>query len=152
MKYFKPLFLVTVLALLASCAGFRPGIADDDALGIIESLNGSQADVLIESSLLPFVFDSEILDSDTQLRRLWNGLIDAGYILDDPVVVSRRPVLPSDALIFSENWEIQTYFNNLLTSEDSFVEIQAAGQRVYMVLRSGKKGHVSILAWKGVQS
>jgi hypothetical protein len=152
MKYFKPLLLVTVLAFLASCAGFRPGIADDDALDIIESLNSSQADVLVDASLLPFVFDSEILDSDSQLRRLWNGLIDAGYLLDAPMVVTRRPVLPSDALVFSENWEIQTYFNNLLTSEDSFVEIQAAGQRVYMVLRSDKKGLVSILAWKGVQS
>ncbi|MDA3958817.1 hypothetical protein [Oceanispirochaeta sp.] len=152
MKCLKPLLLVMVLALLASCAGFKPGISDDDTMTIIENLNSGQAEVLIDSSALPFIFDSEILASESQLRLLWTGLIKAGYLLDAPVIQQQRPVQAGDAALFSESWEIKTYFKNILSEEDVFVEINASGRKVYMILRSEKKGRVSIMAWKGVKA
>jgi len=149
MKNLKPLILIASSFLIFSCAGFRPGVSSDDAMGVIEKINSGQTELLIDSSSLPFVFDSEILESDTLIRNLWTGLVKAGYVVDNPVIIQQRPVLGSDSSFFSDSWEIKTFFKNLMTEDDVFIEAQGVSQRIYMVLRPGEKGHILIKAWKG---
>jgi len=149
MKNIKPLILIALMLMFFSCAGFRPGVSRNDALDVIEIINSGETEQLIESSSLPFVFDSEILESETLVRALWSGLARAGYVIDNPVIVQQRPVEPGDGQIFSESWEVSTFFRKLLSEDDVFVEAESSTQRVYMVLRSGKKGVTEIKAWKG---
>jgi hypothetical protein len=149
MKSFKFIALVLLTVMMASCAGFGSVVKEDDVFTVIEQMNAGQSDILVESSILPFVFDGEILESKTQISLLWTGLKNAGFVLDNPVILQQRPVTADDALIFSETWEIKTYFKNLLFETDSYVEVQGASTKVHMVLRSSKAG-TQIAAWKGV--
>ncbi len=149
MKNIKSLILVALVLSAVSCAAFKPAVSGDDALGVVESLNNGNSELLIESTSLPFVFDSEILESDTQIRTLWNGLVSAGYIIDNPVIVQQRPVTAADGNLFSESWEISTFFKRLLGEDDLFIQIDGSSRRIYMVLRPGEKGSTLIKAWKG---
>ncbi|MBF9017310.1 MULTISPECIES: hypothetical protein [unclassified Oceanispirochaeta] len=149
MKSIKFIALLLLVALMTSCAGLGSGVKDDDVLAVIEMMNAGQTEALVESSVLPFVFDGEILESETQINLLWSGLNKAGYVLDNPLILQQRPVMAEDASIFSETWEIKTYFKNLLTENDTYVEVQGAAGKLHMVLRPSKTG-VQIAAWKGV--
>ena len=149
MKFIKTLILIFMIPALFSCAVFRPGVRSNDALELIEKLNAGDVDFLIDATDLPIVFDGEILESDSQIRALWSGLVQSGYTVDDPEIAEQRPVLISDSALFSESWETGIFFKNVLKDEDVLVLAEGASQRITMVLRSGKKGRTVIKAWKG---
>lgn len=149
MNSIKIIALALLGALLASCAGFTSGVKEDDVQSVIELMNAGQSEALVERSVLPFVFDSEILESETQINMFWTGLAGAGYVLDNPVIIQQRPVTVEDAVLFSEHWEIKTYFKNLLSESDIFIEVEGTSGSLFMVLR-GSKGGPQIAAWKGM--
>lgn len=149
MKSIKFIALVLLAALMASCAGLSSGVKEDDVFTVIEMMNAGQSDTLVEHSVLPFVFDGEILESETQISMMWTGLKNAGYALDNPVILQQRPVTAEDAALFSDKWEIETYFKNLLSETDFFVEAEGASGSLYLVLRGSKEGTL-IAAWKGM--
>ena len=60
--------ITAVTALLASCASFKAGVKESDPLVVCEHINKGDSDTLSEVSVLPFVFDTEILESDSQIR------------------------------------------------------------------------------------
>ncbi len=150
MKKLKTMILVLLAVSMASCAGFSGVVKESNVMDAVENLNSGNAAALVEGSALPFVFDGEILESDTQLKLLWNGLADAGFSIDNPMILQQRPVTAEDGDLFSQYWEIQTYFKNLITEDDIFVEVQGAGTSAYMIFRSYPKEGVKIRAFKGV--
>ncbi|MDC7241281.1 MAG: hypothetical protein PQJ50_13070 [Spirochaetales bacterium] len=150
MNKLKLTALAVLAVSMASCAGFSGVVKESNVMDAVENLNSGNAAALVEDSALPFVFDGEILESETQLKLLWNGLTDAGFTIDNPMIVQQRPVASKDSELFSGYWEVQTWFKNLTTEDDFFVEVQGAGTSAYMIFRSFPKEGVKIRAFKGV--
>ena len=149
MKHMRIIVLIAAVAvLLASCASFSVGVKEDDPLVVCELINEKDVETLSEASVLPFVFDSEILESDTQVRTLWNGLAEAGYKAAKAEVKEFRSATAADASIFSDSWEIKTYFKNLLIEDDMLARVKTKSGTVFMVLRPGKGEGSSIVAFK----
>ena len=145
MKHMRLFVLITAAAaLLASCASFSVGVRDTDPLTGCELINNGDSETLSTTSVLPFVFDGEILESDTQVRTLWSGLIQAGYKAEAPEVTEFREVSPADAALFSDSWEITTYFKNLLIEGDRLARVKTSSGTLLMVLRP-EKGSGSLL-------
>ncbi|MDC7235578.1 MAG: hypothetical protein PQJ58_20305 [Spirochaetales bacterium] len=148
MKSIKFIALVLLVSLMASCAGTGPGVKEDNVMSVVELLNSGNSAGLAEISSLPFVFDSEILESETQIAQLWTGLAAAGFTIDNPEITQQRAVTEEDASLFSEGWEISTFFKNLLSEKDTFVEVQGASTDAYFILRRSRSA-LEIIAFKG---
>ncbi len=140
--------IAAAAALLASCASFKAGVKESDPLVVCEHINNGDAETLTSISVLPFVFDGEILESDTQIRTLWTGLADAGYKSSGAEVTEFRKASPADASLFSDSWEIKTYFKNLLVEDDMLVLLKTTTGGLIMVLRPEKGPGSQILAFK----
>jgi hypothetical protein len=148
MKHMRIIVLITaVTALLASCASFKAGVKESDPLVVCEHINKGDSDTLSEVSVLPFVFDTEILESDSQIRSLWSGIIEAGYKAKDPRVKEFRAATPADASLFSDSWEIRTYFKNLILEDDMLARIKTDTGSIILILRPEKGSGSRIVAF-----
>ena len=140
--------ITAVTALLASCASFGGGVKEVDPLVVCEHINSGNSEALSVTTVLPFVFDGEILESDTQIRTLWTGLTEAGYKADNPVLSEFREASPADAALFSDSWEIKTYFKNLILDGDMMARVKTSSGSLIMVLRPEKGSGSHIVAFK----
>lgn len=139
--------ITAVTALLASCASFKAGVKESDPLVVCEHINKGDSDTLSDASVLPFVVDGEILESDSQVRGLWSGIVQAGYKAKGPRVKEFRAASPADAALFSDSWEISTYFNKLLIEDDMLARVKTDSGAIILILRPGKGSASRIVAF-----
>ncbi len=132
---------------MVSCASLG-SVKEGDALDVVTLINGGEAKILMEHSRLPFVYRQEILDSDAQLRLLWEGLKDGGFVPGESVLKTFRQVRPGDSSLFSETWEVRTWFDLVIREEDRLAQVVTSQGNLYMILRPVGGRDYGILAFK----
>ena len=149
MKTIKNTLLITMTVLLFfSCSTFKNGYFEKTGLTVADEINQGMHETLVSQSANPFVFETELLVSDTQLNMFWQGLTASGYSLDAPVVLQNRPiVVGQDYKLFSNSWEIRTFFEKYLNKNDSLVEVQGSDSSCLMIIRKTDQDF-EILGWK----
>ena len=144
------LVLLTLSGLFFSCSTLGSGYYEDTGLIIANQLNKGMHESLSEDSDYPFVFEQEILASSSQVKMLWEGLVKAGYYVENPTVTINEPVSDKDSLLFAESWEIRSYFEKYLTDDDRLLLINGDNSSFYIILRRNDKDSYKIIGWKEV--
>jgi len=134
--------------LLSSCAGFQAGRFSDAGLERADQLNRGMDDTLAVESLYPFVMETEILASESQIFSFWQGLVSAGYGIQEPAVTLNRPVLPEDSALFADSWEMEVFFAQRLEKDDRLILVSGLDTSFYLILRPTDDRGTRILGWK----
>ena len=148
MKILKRLFFVILPIFFFSCASMGSGFYEETGLSVTEQLNKGMHETLSEESSYPFLFESEILASESQVKMLWEGLVKAGYSLDAPFVSLNRAVLTEDALLFADSREISVFFDKYIEKKDRIILVEGSDVAFYLLLRKMDKGEYNLLGWK----
>jgi hypothetical protein len=111
-----------------------PKQAEEESRTFIDNLNSGNADAIGEICFRPFLFETEILISEGLISALWNGLIDAGYKIENPVVSEITECGPDTYHLFAETWEVQTYYSKYIPEEAFLVRITGGGDREILLL------------------
>ena len=120
----KIIILLTIAGLFVSCSTLGSGYYENSGLIVANQLNKGMHESLTEDSLYPFVFEQEILASGSQVKMLWEGLVKAGYYVENPSVAMNQPVSDKDSLLFAESWEIKSFFEKYVSKEDRLILIE----------------------------
>ncbi len=145
--YLKLLFFLTMSFLFFSCTTMNESFYEKAGEVVADQINNGMDDTLIDESLYPFAFETEILVTENQIHLLWNGLIEAGYLLTSPQITMVRPALLDDYILFSESWEMRTFFEKYIHKDDRFVQIDGEKSSLILLLRKEDKDF-SILGMK----
>ena len=146
----KILILLAIAGLFVSCSTLGAGYYEDSGLIVANQLNKGMHESLTEDSVYPFVFEQEILASGSQVKMLWEGLVKAGYYVENPSVAMNQPVSDKDSLLFAESWEVKSYFEKYVSEEDRLILIEGDNTSFYLILRRNNKESYSIIGWKEV--
>ena len=133
-----------------SCSTLGAGYYEDSGLIIANQLNKGMHESLTTDSDYPFVFEQEILASGSQVKSLWEGLVKAGYYVENPSVALNQPVTDKDFQLFAQSWEIKSYFEKYISNEDRLLLIEGDNTSFYLILRRNKKDSYRIIGWKEV--
>lgn len=151
MKILTRILFFSVLSFLFfSCASMGSGFYEETGLTVTDQLNQGMHESLSDESVYPFVFETEILASDSQIKMLWEGLSGAGYVLDNPEVVLNRVVTVEDSSLFADSWEIKSFFEKYLEDSDRLLQVNGSDRGCYFLLRKQDKNEFEILGWKEV--
>ncbi len=143
----KYLFFFTITFVFFSCSSMDGSFFEESGTALADQINEGMKETLVEESLYPFAFESEILVSENQVQLLWSGLIDSGYRIPSPRTVTNRPAVLEDYLLFSESWEMRTFFEKYLKEDDRLVEVEGTGSSLYFLIRRDEK-EFSLLGMK----
>lgn len=147
MKIVRPVILLALAAFLGSCASVGK-LEESEAMDVLSLVNEGKSEALVSHSKLPFVYGGEILDSEAQLRLLWEGLRDEGFVPGEGVLKVFRPLRPEDRSLFSEYWEVRTWFDLVIKEEDRLAQINTSLGELSMILRPVKGRDYKILAFR----
>jgi len=145
------IFFLTIPLFFLSCASLGSGFYEKTGLTVTDQINKGMHESLTEESLYPFVFETEILASESQVKMLWEGLTGAGYTLDSPVITMNRPATSEDSSLFSDSWEIGAFFGNYIQKDDRILLIEGSHTSFYLLMRKMEKRQYKLLGWKEAQ-
>ncbi|MDC7218486.1 MAG: hypothetical protein PQJ59_00995 [Spirochaetales bacterium] len=146
-------FLIPLMAIgLIGCSTMLfESQAASEAVKITGQVNDGKADTLIGTSSRPFLFESEILPSESMLNDLWQGLIDAGVTFDDPQVREVRVVDGESFKVFAETWEVETWFKNYVSQPAYLVFLDTQDQQLVIVLDRNRKNDRPLMGFGEVR-
>ncbi|MEM5947155.1 lipoprotein [Spirochaetia bacterium 38H-sp] len=145
----KIVLLIIILFILTSCQSL-PYRADREDVDIVISLiNKGDITALTAVSRLPFLFESEIISTPTDMQSLWQYLSSGGFKLKDYTI---REIFYPERI--SDLWpgikmEIDSYQKNYLNQDTNCVIIDTAGGEFMLLIGRPVKGIPSILGIRG---
>jgi hypothetical protein len=144
------ILLVSVLA--AGCSTMlSESQAGSEALKITGKVNNGQVDSLAGSSSRPFLFEAEILPTQSMLNDLWQGLIEAGITFDNPTVREVKVVDGDSYRVFAQTWEVETWFKNYVKDPAYLVFLDTSDQQLVIVLDRNRKNPRRVLGFGEVR-
>jgi len=129
----KILIVITVISL-SSCASVYMKQSQDAAEDVVQSLNQGESELPIKMSTVPFIFDGEIIIANSSISRIWNGLVDARFIIKNPVVTSISPVISDDYALFRSSWEMEVFFEKRIPQYTYKVTIEGIDGEVLLLM------------------
>lgn len=139
MKKIILLFLV-IIPFLGSCASIYMKKSERAAENIAESIDKGNSELPAQWSRVPFVFDGEILVTRSTVQGMWSGLVDAGFMLKDPVITSISAVGPEDFSLFRSSWEMEVLFKNKIPRYTYKVTVEGVkGEMLLLIFRNDDK-------------
>ncbi len=150
MKDMRIKILITAFLVfsISSCSSFYMKKSQETAEEIVESLNRGDSLTPLEFCVLPFVFDGEIVLAETSISRIWTGLTEAGFVLENPVVTSISPILESDFALFRSSWEMEMFFKKYFPEFSYKVTIEGINGEVTMLISRISKHDYSLIGIK----
>lgn len=122
-----------------------------EAVSLTKQVNDGQIDALERTSSRPFLFESEILPTESMVNDLWQGLIEAGITFENPQIGEVRIVDGQSYLFFSRAWEVETWFKNYVKDPAYLVFLDTEDQQLVFVLDRNRKNPRRILGFGEVR-
>lgn len=144
----KKLLIVLIVIILSSCTSIYMSGSKGTAEDIVQSLNKGDSELPEEISTVPFIFDGEIIVSQSSVSRIWNGLINAGFTVTDPEVTSISPVVSDDFALFRSSWEMEVFFKNRIPKYTYKVSIEGVDGEVLMLVNREKSRTYNLMGLK----
>ena len=135
----KYMFFFIMTFIFFSCSSMNNSFFEKSGASVADQINDGMTRTLVEESLYPFAFESEILVSENQVQLLWEGLIGGEYKILSPRTVMNRPAVPADYQLFSESWEMRTFFEKYLKEDDRLVKVEGTDSSLYFLIRRNDK-------------
>ena len=139
---------VLIILSVSGCASTAPADSDD-AAEIAALINTGNSAGLVNLSADSFLLDSEILHGPTLTESFWNGLIEAGFTLTNPVVTENRPPQESDKSFFGDSVEVDAFFSRYIPPSSMLFRIASDDTAIVMILAPAEKGGDEIIAFGG---
>ena len=143
----KYLFFLLLTLAFFSCSTMSSAFFEETGEVIADHINKGMDESLVEKSLYPFAFESEILVAENQVQLLWKGLAGSGYKIASPRTVLTRPIVLEDYTMFSESWEMRTFFEKYLYEDDRLIEVEGDYSTLFFLVRKNDNDF-SILGMK----
>ncbi|RQW05957.1 MAG: hypothetical protein EH225_04220 [Calditrichaeota bacterium] len=120
----------------------------DLALQVTDSLNRENPFFASERSSVPFVFDGEIIVTASTVNSMWNGIVEGGFTIQNPVITSIDPIEEGDYQVFRNSWEMDVFFRNKMPRYAYRVSISGIeGNLILLIYRNQERGY-SIIGLK----
>jgi hypothetical protein len=117
MKRIALIFLV--LPLIASCGTISTNAAGAEALRLLEMVETGDIDGAVDMTARPFLFESEILVSESLVSDLWSALSGVGFSTGELTQV--RIVDGDSHQLFDDSWEVRTWMENYTDENTALV-------------------------------
>lgn len=140
---------IVFVLLLSGCATLGAP-RDQEVLEVLALISAGDAAILTEATRKPFLLDGEILEGESAVALLWQGLSDAGFAFHNPVIRDIQPVSPEQYHLFASTMEAEVFFKKYLTKKDSLIFFHADEGEFVLVLGPRKDGR-QMAAWGGVR-
>ncbi len=144
----KKLLIITLVVSLSSCQSYYMRGGKNAAEEVVKSLNMSDSSKPVQMSTVPFLFDSEIIVAETAVSKIWNGLVDAGFVITDPVITSISPVISEDYTLFRSSWEMEVFFKKNIPELCYKVKIEGVNGEVLMLISRENRKEYSLIGIK----
>lgn len=145
---FRMAALAAIGAALVSFSGCAtiggPGIDVSAVEKIIFDVNQGDFEELIRLSMVPFVFDREIIMRESDVVLLWTGLTNGGFNLPGGKVTGTEKLSPESYTVFSESWEMKVFFEKYVPKQAYIAYVSADGRRTAFLLGKSADGTARI--------
>ena len=146
--------LAVACAALISVSGCAtiggPGIDVSAVEKIVFEVNEGDIEKLVELSMIPFVFDREIIMRETDVVLLWAGLVNGGYTLRGGKVTGTEKLSPKSYTVFSESWEMKVFFEKYVPKQAYIAYVSVDGRKTAFLLGKAPDGVPQIYGIGGI--
>ncbi len=146
MQSMKKLISVSigVFIVFMSCASLKYVQKERDVLKLADLVNAKDSKTLAEISASPFLFDGEIIMLPGDLERLWENMVGAGLMMENPAVAEIEEVRGESALLFGESMEVKAFFQKYLPETARTARVAADSGNFIFLLNGKKEGYPKI--------
>ena len=145
----KLIVLVTaVTAITAGCATFGTGQAGD-AEKIVTLINRGDAEQLTNISVIPFIFEGEVLFKASDVGAVWRNLSVNGFRINYPKYEEAARVDAGTYRIFADTYEMETYFAKHVPAAATLAKVTSKGQVYWLLLGRLTGGSPELLGITG---
>lgn len=142
------IFSLAMLLFFSGCATISPAISAD-AEAITSLINEGNSVELSALSSESFLLDTEILHGRSLVSEFWNGLTQAGFKLENPVVIENRAPQAADSIFFGKGIDVEVFFTRYLPPQSTLFRIGSDDSEIVLILGPSEKGKSKILAFGG---
>ncbi len=126
---------VIAMILLASCASLQHSWDQGNVQTVAGLINEGQADKLAAMSAVPFLVDGEIVTLKPDIASFWNGIVKAGFKVEDANLVQAAPLAPDSYRQFANTMEVKTFFARYVKKEARLLELgtSKSGKKIMLI-------------------
>ncbi len=125
------------------------GVSGSEINEIIGMINSGESDILISMCSDPLLVDGEVLPGAQLGSMFWNGLISAGFKIENPVLLSVEKFMPGTGRWPSESKAAEIFLQKYPDGKAKLAEIGCEAGTVYLLTGKDDEGAVKIYAWGG---
>jgi hypothetical protein len=142
------LLLSILTVVLSSCASVQVVQKEGDVLKIIDLVNQGDSETLKALSRVPFLFDGEIIILESDVKILWENVVNAGFKLPSAEVAAITEAAEQDSAVFGGSMETATYFSKYLPETARIADVRSGSMQVLLLLDGKKDGYPQIYGMK----
>lgn len=138
-----------ISAFFVSCATMtrRPG--QPDIKRIVGAVNRGDAQMLSETSAVPFLLDGEMLSIDADVSRLWLNLTEAGFKFGNAAIVAINEIGEDGYKLFADSMEVKVFFAKYVERSAVLAEVDTEAGKFLLLVSPAKNGKAMIRGMKG---
>ena len=144
-----PVLLVSIGILVSGCATLGVGSSQSPVEKAISLINTGDVDALVEMSVLPFVFDREILMRVGDIETLWGNLSENSFGIDGVRKIETSQVSADSYRLFSDAQEMSFFFQKYVETDSYTARITSNSGNFILLLGKMSAGYPQILGLSG---
>lgn len=144
--------VLSVVVIAASCATVPPSQQEDPVLEVLQFIETSQTENLVQHSGVPFLLDAEIVEAESDIAVFWHLLSERGYQFPSPHVDGITAVNEDSYLLFGDSMEVRVFFERYVPDDAAVAEVTAGNNRYRFLFANRVDGRGSlplVYGWKG---
>jgi len=135
--------------VLASCASYQHLWDQGAVRQVVELLNTGQAPKLASMSVTPFLVDGEIVLLKGDVSSFWDGVVKAGFRVDDAALDQGTPVTADSYRQFADTMEVKSFFSQYVRKDSRMLSMTGrTGSHVLLLMRRDSL-YLKIIGFKG---
>ncbi len=143
------ILLVSVGIFMSGCATFGVGSLRSSVEKAISLINAGDVDALVTMSVLPFVFDREILMRAGDVKTLWGNLSENGFGIEGVRDIETSQVTADSYRLFSDAQEMVFFFHKYVEADAYIARIVSNSGNYILLLGKMNAGYPRILGISG---
>lgn len=145
----RPVVLGFLIVFIGACATVPPSQDEERVEALIGVINEADADLMVEHTERPFLFDSEIVPLANDVYVLWRNAFNAGFSLPNATIVSLDVVDSETYTRYRDSVELETYFRRTLPEGATVARIQAQHGTFELILGDERNGLPAVYGLRG---
>jgi len=100
-------------------------------------INDGQGAKLAEMSATPFLVDGEIVAMKPDVASFWNGIVKAGYKVQETTLTQDTPLTSDSYKQFADTMEVKSFFEKYVKKDARILELRTdtSEDRILLILR-----------------